>query len=224
MSRLPVCVFAKPPVPGTVKTRLAKEIGPERAAALARAFFADVWGMVQELPWARGIAAVTSDPEPLLGLRLEQDAWLQGDGDLGQRLEHILRRALSEAEAAMAIGADTPGLPRAYLAEAHEALETADAVLGPSDDGGFYLLGLKRCPPGLLANIAWSQETTRAETVARLAAMGFRIHLLPPWFDVDTGEDLARLSALLRTGAVRAPRTSEALVRLGLEPRGTAPP
>ena len=83
------------------------------------------------------------------------------------------------------MGADSPGLPGKFLEEARVSLETADAVIGPCEDGGFYLLGLRRCPTGLFTGIPWSDGSMCAKTVARLKAAGMKVHLLSGWFDVD---------------------------------------
>ncbi len=207
-----VCVFAKPPRPGKVKTRLAAEIGPEAAADLARAFFADTWQTASALPWARPVLATTeTGATEWSGIRAE--AWPQGEGDLGDRMERVLRRALATAPFALAIGSDSPGLPQALLEKAPRRLESADAVIGPSADGGFYLLGLTRCPPGLLASLPWSAGDTCERTAERLRGRGLSVELLPPWFDVDRIGDLTRLRSLLARGEIVAPRTAAALRR-----------
>nr|MBA2542057.1 TIGR04283 family arsenosugar biosynthesis glycosyltransferase [Deltaproteobacteria bacterium] len=133
--------------------------------------------------------------------------WPQGDGDLGARLERVLARALTDAAIAIAVGTDSPGLRAQVFDEARAALMTADAVIGPTDDGGFYLLGLRRCPPGLLADLPWSASNTYAETSARLRERGLSVVELGRWFDVDRADDLSRLHALLDTGAIIAPAT-----------------
>ncbi len=117
-----ICIFAKPPVPGQVKTRLAVALGPERAAALARAFLDDTIAAVRRLPRAQVALAST---EPVPG---DVPVLLQGEGDLGERIERVLRAALELAPFAIAIGADAPGLPPGLLEAARAALERADAV------------------------------------------------------------------------------------------------
>lgn len=198
MTRVPVCIFAKPPIAGEVKTRLAE---PARAAELARAFLADTCDAVRAVPWADAIVATTG---PLDSSVL---TWPQGDGDLGARVERVLRRALASAPIAIAIGADTPGLPREFLDRARGALTTADAAIGPTDDGGFYLLALRRCPDGLLTDLPWSRSDTFAATLARLHDRGLSTVVLDSWFDVDRPHDLERLRALLNARVIVAPRT-----------------
>lgn len=207
-----ICIFAKPPHPGRVKTRLATGIGDVRAAELARAFLQDTWTIASSLPWASAVVATTEEVGDHLGLQDRPRVWLQGDGDLGQRLERVMRRALTESDFAIAIGADTPGLPVRLLLEASKALTTVDAVLGPSDDGGFYLLGMRRCPPGLLERLPWSEPTTFAATGARLEERGLAVRVLEPWFDVDRPDDLERLQSAIANGTLHAPATARLLV------------
>jgi rSAM/selenodomain-associated transferase 1 len=207
-----VCIFAKPPEPGTVKTRLIPELGPERAAALAEAFLEDTIAMVRTLPWAECIVAATrafarSYFKP-------EEVWLQSEGDLGERLEKVLRLALKRRPIVLAIGADSPGLPAAFMESARQALATADAVLGPSADGGFYLIGLKSSPVGMLDGIQWSHSTTLAATATKLEQFGMKTVLINPWFDVDCHDDLERLRRQLANSPSAAPKTAELLRRM----------
>lgn len=209
-----ICVFAKPPVPGQVKTRLAARLGDASAAALAGAFLADTWQLATSFIWARAILATTDatwGDRELLG---QAEIWLQGEGDLGERMERIARAALARAEYVILIGADSPGLPPRLLEQARSALTQVDAVLGPSDDGGFYLLGLRRCPDGLLRELPWSAPTTLAATRARLEACGLWTGTTDGWFDVDLPEDLERLQSYLDQDLVRAPHTANVLLSL----------
>ncbi|HYH97402.1 TIGR04282 family arsenosugar biosynthesis glycosyltransferase [Hyalangium sp.] len=213
MRDVALCVFAKPPRAGEAKTRLAPAVGAEGAADLARAFITDTWSRVTRLPWARPILASTESwPEGLLPAGVE--VWQQGEGDLGARMEHILLRALEVCPAAMALGADIPGLPLAHLEAARATLEDADAVFGPSDDGGFYLLALRRLPVGAFANLPWSQPETRARTEARLKSLGLTVAHVAPFFDVDVPADLERLEVELNAGRIQAPATAAVLATL----------
>jgi len=212
-SRGAICVFAKRPRPGEVKTRLVPELGEEAAADLARVFMADTWSSATSLPWADPILATTQLDPPDLDLGPSGRAWLQGEGDLGARLERILRRALRRRAFAIAIGTDTPGLPPELLEQARSALCRHDAVVGPCEDGGFYLLGLVRCPRGLLQSLPWSQENTFASTLLRLRSAGLSTKVLSPWFDVDRPEDLRCFERLLDAGEIVAPQTRRWLAR-----------
>jgi hypothetical protein len=209
-----ICVFFKPPIAGQVKTRLISAVGAEGAAALAGSFFRDTWNSVESLSWAVPVVASTDSLGPEVLPKPDTDVWLQGDGDLGARIERILTRALTHEPLAMALGADSPGIPPRFLERAHEALRSADAVLGPCEDGGFYLLGVRECPPGLLGGIPWSQSTTFASTLERLERRGLKVTTLDSWYDIDRPEDLERLWDELASGATTATHTMRVLTGL----------
>ncbi len=208
-----ICVFAKAPRTGIVKTRLAQAIGSDAAVALAEAFLQDTWSAVCGLPWAKAVIA-SMDPSISSVVSSDPEIWLQGEGDLGARLERILKRGLETCSFAIAIGADTPGLPLNFLEEARSALRHADGVIGPSEDGGFYLLALRRCPTGLLAGLPWSRTNTCSQTLAQLKAAGLDVRILDPWFDVDRPEDLERLKALAVSGEIHVPKTRHVLEQI----------
>ena len=217
-----ICVFAKAPRAGIVKTRLVPVLGSDGAAALATAFLQDTLESVGSLSWAKAVMATTEHLDSSI-VSTPCEIWLQGEGDLGARLERILHRALKGSPIAMAIGADSPGLPQTFLEQARSALQKADAVIGPCEDGGFYLLGLRRCPAGLFDGISWSGSGTFAETLANLRRGGLTVRVLEPWFDVDRPEDLARLQASISSGRILAPRTREVLEKLLTDSGRTSP-
>lgn len=209
-----LCVFAKPPTPGKVKTRLLGSYPAPMVTDLARAFLADTWATVSSLPWAMALIASTEDFDS--GLNPKPTIWLQGEGDLGDRLMKILNRGLSQTPLAMAVGADSPGIPVGHLHQAHRLmLDGADAVLGPSEDGGFYLLAVRDCPAGLLSGLPWSQSTTCEQTQKRLRSLGKKVALAPPWFDVDRPEDLERLVREIGEGGICAPFSQRVLGNFG---------
>jgi uncharacterized protein len=203
---VPVCVFAKPPIPGEVKTRLIGTLGKHGAAALASAMFRDVWAVVSSVSAARPILA-TDRCGDFPVLVAPEEMWLQGDGDLGERLERILIRALQSAPAALAVGADTPLIGRSELTEAIKLLEHFDSVIGPAEDGGFYLLGLTRCCPGLFAGLPWSSSKTAEAVKQRLEENKMTVHEIDLGFDVDTPSDLRRLTEELTRNPGSAPET-----------------
>lgn len=217
-----ICVFFKPPRAGEVKTRLIPAVGADGAALLAEAFFRDTWDCVESLRWALPIVASTESLDLSLLPRPETQVWLQGDGNLGARMERVLRRALKQTPFAMAIGADSPGLRSRFLDHAHDAMRTADAVIGPSDDGGFYLLGVRECSPGLLDGIPWSQSSTFGATLTRLRDRGMNVALIDSWYDIDRPEDFATLERQLAAQAIVAPETLQALRSLRMA-SGTRP-
>ncbi|MGH9584293.1 MAG: DUF2064 domain-containing protein, partial [Bryobacteraceae bacterium] len=165
-----------------------------------------VWSVACSCPGVRPILAAGEAGEFPLNVA-EDGIWPQGEGDLGERLERILRRGLETAPAAIALGADSPLVAPAHIEEALHALETHDAAMGPCADGGFYLLALKRCPPDLLRDLPWSCPETFEATKQRLERNDFSVESITPLFDVDTPEDLALLGfALAETNAL-APAT-----------------
>ncbi len=207
MSKPTFCLFAKPPVPGRSKTRLGRVVGDERAAQLASAFLTDTWNTLGTLDWANRMLSSTVST----GLPVEADVWQQCEGDLGARIEHTLSEALRHGPYAFAIGADSPGLPLGVLSAARIASHENEAVIGPTEDGGYYLLGLQRCPPGLLADLPWSSPDTFRATRARLLEQGFSVAVLERWWDVDEAHDLDRLRDHLTDHAHLAPVTAALL-------------
>lgn len=203
---------------------------------LATAFISDFIYLALSLDWARPILATTADG--MAETSFPSDAftpgisavtiprWLQPAGDLGAKLEGIMRQGLVEAPCVLCCGADSPGRPRERFEAARRALleEGADAVLGPTEDGGYDIIGVRSCPPGLLAGLPWSQPTTFAASKQRLEERGFRVAILDLWWDVDEVEDLQRLHALLAEarGSERAPAT--AAVMGGLDGGGVGLP
>lgn len=197
-----VAVFAKPPAPGRVKTRLAASVGDASAVALARELLADAWDAASACPWARPVLA-TTDVHAEHGIG-SVEAWDQGDGDLGARVERVLRRGLTVAPVVFAVGADTGGLSASALDAARAALAGHAAVLAPAEDGGFWLLGVRDCPAGLLADLPWSTPHTAEAVRRRLAERIGAVAEGPLGYDVDTADDLARLARGTGRAAARA--------------------
>ena len=212
-------VFAKWPAPGTVKTRLAAATTPEWAARVAAAFLADTLDRLAAVGARRFLAFAPAEAGADFGA-LAHDRFAlvpQGDGDLGARLARFFAARLAEGAAAVVVvGADSPTLPAALVEKAFSELKSADAVLGPATDGGYYLLGCRRPPAGLFEGIDWGGPDVLRQTVARLPP-DWRLAVLPPWYDVDSMDDWRMLSghlaALRRAGLdLGVPRT-EALAR-----------
>jgi rSAM/selenodomain-associated transferase 1 len=192
-------IFAKPPLPGRVKTRLAASIGDQAAAEVYRrlvqctldtASAARRAGIVGEVEvWA----APGDSPDALAawsdrhGFALRTQ---QGD-DLGARMHHALRDALTRNAPALLIGTDVPGYDVAYLAAAAAALQHGDAVVGPAEDGGYVLVGLAR-DVDVFTGVPWSTPGVMAATRAKLSSAGVDWRELPALWDVDTQDDLAR--------------------------------
>lgn len=204
---IPVCIFAKPPIPAEVKTRLIPALGAVAAAELASAMFLDVWRTVESCPGVRPILATTRPGDFPVAVP-PGDVWLQGAGDLGQRIEQILNRGLFQAPVAIAVGADSPALTVAHLEAAVDSLERNDVVVGPSNDGGFYLLGLRRSQSHLFSSIPWSSPQTLQVLRRRIEECCFSCAELESLFDVDMPGDLLPLEQHLRVHPSRTPATA----------------
>lgn len=195
-----IVVFARAPELGSVKTRLATDIGAERALQVYR------------MLGIRSVAAACSVPDarvevhytPVAG-RDAVAAWLgdsvvarvelhaQEDGTLGDRMSAAIDHALARGAAAVAvIGTDCPGLDAAGITRAFEALGGADVALGPAEDGGYYLVAVRARHPHLFTGIPWSSCDTLRCTLDAARAAGLQVALLDPLMDIDTGEDWNR--------------------------------
>jgi len=207
VSRPAVIVMVKAPVPGTVKTRLVPPLTAESAAALAAAFVQDAVRNARQI--ADVLVAYSPADGNLLLESLLPDGlhWTEQQGDnLGERMSAAMADAAASGFSPLVvIGTDSPTLPPARIAEAIQTLQsgTADVVFGPTEDGGYYLVGARQPQPGLFDGVAWSTEAALTQTAANAARLNLRCHLLPAWHDVDTGEDLARLQQELEDPAVR---------------------
>jgi rSAM/selenodomain-associated transferase 1 len=226
-------VFARAPEPGRVKTRLAASLGDDAAARLHAAFVTDtlqrtagidacrVVAFTPDAPWARGWFQSLECGE--------YELWPQPGGDLGIRLSRFFaEKGDSEPEAAVVIGADSPTLPLERIEQAFERLNQHDCVVAPATDGGYVLIGLRldanptpRWRP-VFKGIDWGGPQVLDQTVERLQAAGLSHTLLPPWYDVDTIEDLRalrdHLAAMQAQGqCVTCPATLEALRTITLD-------
>jgi rSAM/selenodomain-associated transferase 1 len=213
---MPVLVMAKYPVPGRVKTRLAGALGAAAAAELARAFIADLGARLGAL--GASVAWAFWPPDaPFAGLVPGAPCVPQQGRDLGERLCAAIAWAFARDPRPLAVlGADVPHVEAATLREAATALAgDADVVLGPTPDGGYYLLALRAPQPALFERVPWGGSRVLAVTLERARAAGLRVHLLPATFDVDTPADLAALRQLLAAGTVVLPETAALLERLG---------
>lgn len=208
-----VCVMAKAPVPGRVKTRLVPPLSAEQAAILAAAFLADTWRAASALDSAIVLLACAGDgrwPQAVAGA----PRFPQPEGDLGVRIEAACAEGLARAPAVLVLGSDVPGLPTAHLRAARRALDDSDAVIGPSADGGYYLIGVRRPIRGVLADVAWSAEDTRDQTIRVLCRAGLSVGFAPPFDDVDEPTDLDELRRGLSAGTVTAEATRRALATM----------
>jgi uncharacterized protein len=195
-------IFAKQPVAGAVKTRLARSIGPDRAmrvycdllaTTLAHAHAAWRARIVSRLelwcdgdpdaPFVRGIATA-------FGAR----RYPQREGDLGARMAHAIADALTRSAPVLLIGSDCPLLDPVRIAEAGAALASQDAVLIPAEDGGYVLIGVRA--PITLADVRWSTSFALEDTLKCLRDDGRTCATLAPAWDVDDEHGLARWDAI----------------------------
>jgi rSAM/selenodomain-associated transferase 1 len=213
-----LAVFAKLPRPGEVKTRLCPPLSPRRAAALATAFLRDTLLLAEQLAgWERVLAYAPWDARQAMAALAPGWRLLAQQGpDLGARLDCAIGRLFARgADRVIVIGSDSPQLPPARFEEAAAALQRSDAVLGPTEDGGFHLLGLRRWQTGMLAGVRWSTEHAAADTLARLGGLGLTSELLPPDCDVDDIDGLVRLAGdLTALPPTQAPNTRAMMTAL----------
>ncbi len=200
-------LMAKWPRPGSVKTRLASETSPEWAAQVAKAFLLDT---VDRLSFIEGERVLVYSPvdsrslfQELVGSRFNLIA--QSDGDLGRRMVDFFQNTFQLYPAkTILLGVDSPTLPLSYIKDAFARLDDSDIVLGPSTDGGYYLVGSSGLIPPIFDNMNWSNSDVLNDTISRLKDSPFRLALLPPWYDVDTLNDWrmlkGHLAALRRAG------------------------
>jgi rSAM/selenodomain-associated transferase 1 len=208
-------LFAKRPIPGQVKTRLAAATSADWSARVAEAFLFDMMDRLANIPARRVLAYAPVDAGPWFtdSAQGRFELVAQKEGDLGRRLGGFLADELAcGTEAVVVVGSDSPTLPAALIERAFDELRAADVVLGPAHDGGYYLIGCGRRLPPVFEEISWGSSRVLAETVERLNDPAWRLALLPPWYDVDTLENWwmmrGHLAAMRRAGIdPGAPRT-----------------
>ena len=197
-------IMAKHPLPGTVKTRLARSVGDEAAAGLAKAFLEDLIDRLHHC--ANRLVLATSPNNPpatnyfqtlVTNLKDHCPLWSQPTGSLGNRLEQVTADHLGQQpedhNRVVVIGSDSPTLPTTTIRAAFETLKHTHVVLAPADDGGYVLIGLS-CPvPSLFEGIDWSTPRVLQQTRQQLTASKTPFVELPGWYDIDTLDDLIRL-------------------------------
>ena len=179
-------IFARLPVPGKVKTRLIPAVGAEGAARIYARLLANT--IIEARASGLSFELRVTGGDPALFRRLYgEDLTVveQGEGDLGEKMARV------EAPALL-IGSDCPGVTAAVLKAAAGALGDRQAVIGPANDGGYYLIGFSKPMPFLFEDMEWSTPRVLPETLARLAARRIGPAILPELADIDTAEDLAQ--------------------------------
>lgn len=215
MSETALAIMARYPEKGQIKTRLARSIGDNATLQLYQAFLYDLaqrfadwtcdlhWAYTPaEYDFAAFIAALVPEHAGRMSVFPQQGL------DLGPRLHqvfHTLR--MRQFRETIVIGSDSPQISRATILQAQHALETADVVLGPAEDGGYYLIGMHE-PHDVFSGIPMSTEVVLQMTIEKAKKQKLSVHLLEPLLDVDEQPDLIRLAELLQRDSTLAPYTA----------------
>lgn len=231
-----IAVMGKVPTPGRSKTRLCPPLNHEQAAKLSEGFLRDMFGNIAraagQAPIAGYAAYAPAGGEAAMAALLPDGMHpILADGSppmpagvegFGRSLLHAIQGlfALGHSGACL-LNSDSPTLPTAYLVRAAQTLmEREDrVVLGPAEDGGYYLIGMRQPHARLFADIAWSSDSVARSTRHRAAELGLDLLELPVWYDVDDAASLLRLMlecSAGASGAYPAPATQWALRRFGL--------
>lgn len=193
-----VLLFVKYPAPGRVKTRLAEDIGPKETTKIYKNFVIDI------LATLRSINATIKIFFTPAGAQQQIQNWLgkeysyvaQSGGTLGEKMKNAFEYVFAENfSKVIIIGSDSPDLPEDFLGQAFSALDSNDVVIGPADDGGYYLIGFSydHFLPEVFEAISWSSDRVFEQTVNILKQHQRKVYLLPQWSDVDTLADLKSL-------------------------------
>ena len=214
-------IVAKYPRPGHVKTRLGASIGFEQSARLYGAFLRD---LTERFTTASAhdsyhlIWACADDPTLMESILGHGKRMIRQRGeDLAERLYAICcDTAALGYERTIILGSDSPHVPAAAVTDALALLESADVALGPAEDGGYYLVGIRNqpTPPDIFTGVTMSTSAVLAETLERVAALGLSAQFIKTTFDVDTEADMIRLAHLLDASPTLAPHTHELLREL----------
>jgi len=214
-------IMARYPQVGTTKTRLARTIGDKEAVRLYEAFLTDLAhkfaGQACDLLWAYTPAEVdylsylaTLAP----ALIKHMHTFPQQGIDLGARLHHVFRWTHDRGyKDTIVIGSDSPHISLKTITQAQKALEMAGVVLGPADDGGYYLIAMRR-PYDVFRGIPMSTSVVAQKTIELAASQGLKVHTLENMFDIDELPDLLRLAQLLETDSSLAPETATYLTTI----------
>ena len=211
-------VFAKTPKPGKVKTRLLAAVSPEAAAALHAACIVDTLRLIQKMRGcdlfvfgARGTNYFQKLTK-LVGTGKRVRVLPQRGADLGARMENAFRKCfvLGYREVVV-IGTDTPWMGANRVRQAFADLRANDVVIGPAEDGGYYLLGMRKMVPAIFRGIPWSTGRVLELTLKAIAGTKLRKKLLRPDFDLDRPEDLRRAARMLKTSPRVAPELAAAI-------------
>jgi hypothetical protein len=192
---IPVGLFAKPPLPGLVKTRLVAEIGAARATRVYRYCLEYALDLARHSGLDYQLYLSSECEEPLFQ---DERYRLQRGDDLGARMINALRDMIdADTRAAIIIGSDCLDLGIAHLQQAAQALSSHELVLAPAADGGFALIGCREANPDLFKSVAWSSDRVLEQTLANARKLGYRVCLLETVRDIDRLRDLEHYPELL---------------------------
>ena len=187
-------IFAKSPIPGKVKTRLIPHITPIEAAELYKAFVADIIGNTHKLKCGQVTIAYTpSNAEDTFRSICNQSVnYLPQNGDnLGERMKNAFMYSFEKgSKRTVIIGTDSPTLPLSYIRDAFDALNEVPVTIGPTFDGGYYLIGLSERNDTIFDGVDWSTSRVFSQTLTRTQELNKQLCVLPPWYDVDTSDNL----------------------------------
>lgn len=185
-------VFVKNPEMGKVKTRLAKNIGEKKALKVYRKLLNLTQKAIEPLDCAKQIWYSNHIVDHDLWASGSYEKHLQQGSDLGTRMRHAFKHAFetNKVSKAMIIGSDCADLTSEIINRGFRTLETNNLVIGPSEDGGYYLLGMSSFHPKLFEDIAWSTSIVFEKTMERAQQLALETHLLPMLNDIDTKGDL----------------------------------
>lgn len=196
--RLPtktVIVFAKAPIAGQVKTRLAVDLGNEEALHIYRTLGRRTVDALRGGPYRLIVYVDRPDPVAIESVRCwlgseGLDFRVQSEGDLGHRMYTAFEECLGESDSVCIVGTDIPGIDRSTVQAAFEGLSEHDLTLGPSTDGGYYLVAMQRSMRDLFTDVPWSTDSVLSTTLERAASLGVTVSLLGLKTDVDTASDV----------------------------------
>lgn len=207
-----IIIMTKIPRAGNVKTRLQPHLSPEQSAEIAAAFLQDAEAKARKVCDKTIIAfAPASEKDSLFNFVSSNNIFVAQSGkDLGERMFNAFVFAFADgSDSVVMIGTDSPSFPSEFIEQAFDLLENSDAVLGESEDGGFYLIGLRTLRKEVFENVEWSSPETFAQTVRNIEKCGLSLSFVPKWHDVDFPEDLERLKFELRENPKLAPKTAK---------------
>lgn len=182
-------VFVKNPVLGRVKTRLAKEVGRQKALAIYQQLFSHTQSITKQVQVPKLVYYSDRLPEPNPWESSDYQVTLQPTGDLGQRMAAAFKENLEQYNRVVIIGSDNPELTPNNLEVAFEKLKQKDIVIGPAKDGGYYLLGMKAFHASLFQDITWSTDRVFKQTLAQIHKANLSYYTLPEQNDIDTYQD-----------------------------------